>query len=61
MTVNVTAVNDAPVGTNNTVTTLEDTAYTFTAADFGFTDPTTTARRNALTASRSRRCRARAR
>jgi hypothetical protein len=35
----VTSVNDAPVGTNNTVTTLEDTAYTFAAADFGFTDP----------------------
>src|SRR5258706_2579051 len=40
MTVDVTSVNDAPVGTNHTVTTLEDTAYTFTAADFGFTDPT---------------------
>ena len=39
MTVNVTAVNDAPSGTNNTVTTLEDTAYTFAAADFGFSDP----------------------
>src|SRR5204862_292429 len=39
MTVDVTSVNDAPVGTNNTVTTLEDTTYTFTAADFGFTDP----------------------
>ena len=39
MTVNVTAVNDAPAGTDNTVTTLEDTQYTFTAADFGFTDP----------------------
>jgi len=39
MTVNVTPVNDAPAGTNNTVTTLEDTAYTFAAADFGFTDP----------------------
>ena len=39
MTVNVTSVNDAPAGTNNTVTTLEDTAYTFTAADFGFSDP----------------------
>src|SRR6185436_11952818 len=38
MTVNVTSVNDAPVGTSNTVTTLEDNAYTFTAADFGFTD-----------------------
>ena len=31
MTVNVTSVNDAPVGTNNTVTTLEDTAITFNA------------------------------
>ena len=39
MTINVTSVNDAPVGTNNTVTTLEDTAYTFKIADFGFSDP----------------------
>ena len=39
MTINVTAVNDAPAGTNKTITTLEDTPYTFTAADFGFTDP----------------------
>ena len=39
ITVNVTAVNDAPAGTDKTVTTLEDTAYTFAAADFGFTDP----------------------
>ena len=38
MTVNVTPVNDAPSGTNNTVTTLEDTAYAFAAADFGFSD-----------------------
>src|SRR4029453_11983729 len=36
MTVNVTAVNDAPTGANNTVTTLEDSAYVFAAADFGF-------------------------
>src|SRR5258706_372760 len=53
LTVNVTSVNDAPAGTNNTVTTLEDTAYTFTAADFGFTDPidaASGARPNALTA-----------
>ena len=49
MTVNVTAVNDAPAGTNNTVTTLEDTQYTFTAADFGFTDPNDSPA-NALTA-----------
>src|SRR5205823_187374 len=40
MTINVTSVNDAPAGTDNTVATLEDTAYTFAAADFGFTDPT---------------------
>src|SRR5262249_3948713 len=35
----VTAVNDPPAGTSNTVTTAEDTAYTFAAVDFGFTDP----------------------
>jgi len=39
ISVNVASVNDAPQGTSNTVTTLEDTAYTFAAADFGFTDP----------------------
>ena len=39
MTVNVTSVNQAPTGTSNTVTTLENTAYTFAAADFGFSDP----------------------
>ncbi len=39
VTINVTPVNDAPAGTDKTVTTLEDTAYTFAAADFGFTDP----------------------
>ena len=39
MTINVTSVNDAPSGTDNTVTTLEDTPYTFAAADFGFSDP----------------------
>ena len=38
----VTAVNDPPSGTDNTVSTAEDTAYTFTAADFGFTDPNDT-------------------
>ncbi|WP_415036523.1 DUF4347 domain-containing protein, partial [Azonexus sp.] len=31
-------VNKAPSGSNNTVTTLEDQAYTFSAADFGFND-----------------------
>ena len=38
ITINVTSVNDAPAGANNTVTTLEDTAYVFTTADFGFSD-----------------------
>jgi hypothetical protein len=38
----VGAVNDPPSGTDNTVTTAEDSFYTFTAADFGFTDPNDT-------------------
>ena len=37
--INVTPVNDAPVGTNKTITINEDTVYTVTASDFGFTDP----------------------
>jgi hypothetical protein len=37
--VNVTPVNDAPAGTDKTVTADEDAAYVFSAADFGFTDP----------------------
>jgi hypothetical protein len=44
MTVDVTAVNDAPAGTNTTVTAVEDTQYVFSAANFGFTDPTTARR-----------------
>src|SRR5207249_12070251 len=39
LTVNVTSVNDEPVGANNAVTTAEDTTYTFVAADFPFSDP----------------------
>src|SRR6185503_20222763 len=39
MTIDVTSVNDAPEGTGNTMTVNEDGAYTFTAADFGFSDP----------------------
>ncbi|MBK9081556.1 MAG: DUF4347 domain-containing protein [Rhizobiales bacterium] len=38
-TITVTPVNDAPAGADKTITTNEDTAYTFTSADFGFTDP----------------------
>ena len=37
--ITVAAVNDAPAGTDKAITTLEDTFYTFTTSDFGFTDP----------------------
>src|SRR5439155_758838 len=37
--ITVTSVNDAPAGSNNTVTTLEDVNYTFAVVDFGFSDP----------------------
>lgn len=35
----IVPVNNAPVGTNKTITIDEDEVYTFTVADFGFTDP----------------------
>ena len=54
-------VNDAPAGTDKTVTTLEDSATTFTAADFGFTDPDDDPGNALLAVSRSPRCRRRAR
>ncbi len=38
-TISVTAVNDAPVGQNKSITTLEDKPYVFAASDFGFSDP----------------------
>ena len=38
MTVDVTAVNDAPTSANNTITATEDTDYVFSAADFSFSD-----------------------
>lgn len=38
LTINVTALNDPPAGTDSTVTVQEDVQYIFTAADFGFTD-----------------------
>lgn len=37
-TIHVAPVNDAPSGANKTIVTSEDDAYTFTAADFGFSD-----------------------
>src|SRR4029079_9935210 len=42
----VAGVNDPPVGTDKTVATDEDNAYTFTAADFGFSDPNDTPANN---------------
>ena len=38
LTILVNDVNDAPIAFNNTVTTNEDTTYTFDAADFNFSD-----------------------
>lgn len=38
-TISITPVNDAPAGADKTITLTEDGSYTFTAADFGFTDP----------------------
>ena len=46
MTVN--PVNDAPAGTDSTVTTSEDTAYAFATTDFGFTDPSDSPANNLL-------------
>jgi VCBS repeat-containing protein len=37
--VHFTNVNDAPAGADKTVTTVEDTDYTFKTSDFGFSDP----------------------
>src|SRR5204862_231522 len=37
--ITVTSVNDAPAGTNNTVTVPEDPVHALTTAEFGFTDP----------------------
>ncbi len=38
MTIDVTAVNDAPTAANNTVSTNEDTDKTFAASEFNFSD-----------------------
>ncbi len=36
---NINPVNDAPEGTDGTITATEDTTYALTEADFGFSDP----------------------
>jgi Domain of unknown function (DUF4347)/Bacterial cadherin-like domain len=38
ISVTVTDANDAPAGADNSISINEDTAYTFTAADFGYSD-----------------------
>ena len=38
MTIDVTAVNDLPTATDNTVTATEDTAFVFAPVNFGFID-----------------------
>ncbi len=38
VTITVTGTNDAPTAASNTLTTLEDVAHVFTAADFNFSD-----------------------
>ncbi|MEZ5741826.1 MAG: cadherin domain-containing protein, partial [Burkholderiaceae bacterium] len=38
-TIGIGDVNEAPAGTNATVTAIEDTPYVFQVGDFGFTDP----------------------
>ena len=57
ITVNVTAVNDAPAGTDKTVTTLEDTAYTSSPRPTSASAIRTTARPTRCWRSRSPRCR----
>jgi len=38
LSIGIVGVNDAPDGTDKTIVTREDTAYVFSAADFGFAD-----------------------
>ena len=37
--VTINDTNEIPAGANDTVLAVEDIAYTFTIADFGFSDP----------------------
>jgi hypothetical protein len=48
--IGVANVNEAPAGTDKTVTMLEDTPYVFSVADFGFTDPSDSSAPNSLLA-----------
>src|SRR5205807_1877838 len=42
ITVDVTSVNDAPAGADNTVSALEDGTHVFSTGEFGFSDPNDT-------------------
>jgi hypothetical protein len=48
-TITATQANQAPTGADNTVTLLEDNAYRFALADFGFSDPYDSPPNNFLT------------
>jgi hypothetical protein len=48
LTIDVTAVNDAPVGTSTSITAIEDTTFVFNAAAFGYTDPRDTPANNLI-------------
>jgi Bacterial cadherin-like domain len=50
LTITVTPVNDAPIGTPTTALGVEDHSYTLVATDFGFTDPTDNPQPNLLSA-----------
>jgi hypothetical protein len=52
VTINVAPVNDAPAGTDKAVLIAEDTTYTFSTADFGFSDPSDSIAPNSLQAVR---------
>ena len=58
MTIDVTSVNDAPAGTDNTVTVDEDGTHVFAAGEFGFSDSDSGQRLRR--GARSPRCRRRA-
>jgi hypothetical protein len=50
LNINVNNINEAPAGSNATLTINEDTAHTFVAANFGFSDPDDLPAPNSLSA-----------
>ena len=49
MTIDVTAVNDLPTSSDNTVTATEDTTFVFTSVNFGFADADTSDQLQSIT------------